>query len=387
QPTVGIRPPHDAPPAHGGGSTPGGDDDPGRPPLTDADMPQDDGYHDVAPPLPDGYVDWDPGCGDPIDDHFTRPDVIFPWPPLPPAVPAPSPTAPPSSGAPRSDTGPPGHTTPPGDTAGRPPPGGLLDLTLSWATLTGQADAPATLGRIGPVTAQQARQLAALAIRHHDTTWRVIITGTDHRAITVARIPGVHPPPGYEPPGLTATIGRVTVILPADLADLAGPAERARPADPAQRYGPGDPADRGAIARLHDSGMHADILDAARRALARAQQRARADHNAPGGCAHTLATPAYRPPPRTREHVIARDQTCRNPRCGQPAWRADLDHTIPYDKGGLTCPCDLGPLCRRHHQLKQHPGWTLTQPRPGYFQWTTPAGRTYITLPDPYHAG
>ena len=76
--------------------------------------------------------------------------------------------------------------------------------------------------------------------------------------------------------------------------------------------------------------------------------------------------------------------TCRHPRCGQPAWRADLDHTTPFDHGGPTCPCNLGALCRHHHQLKQHPRWTLTQPQPGTFLWTTPAGRTYTTNSDQY---
>jgi hypothetical protein len=43
---------------------------------------------------------------------------------------------------------------------------------------------------------------------------------------------------------------------------------------------------------------------------------------------------------------------------------------------------DLGGACRRDHQLKQHPRWKLEQTRPGYFTWTTPAGRTYTVGPD-----
>jgi hypothetical protein len=119
------------------------------------------------------------------------------------------------------------------------------------------------------------------------------------------------------------------------------------------------------------------------RAAARADATAGADAAA-GGCAHTAASPAYRPPPRIREHVNARDQTCRQPTCRQPAARADIDHTIPYHRGGLTCTCNTGPRCRTHHQIKQEPGWTLTQPAPGTFHLTTPAGRTYTTYPDPY---
>jgi hypothetical protein len=54
------------------------------------------------------------------------------------------------------------------------------------------------------------------------------------------------------------------------------------------------------------------------------------------------AAAADQPPPRIREYVTARDLTCRYPFCGQPAWRGDLDHTRPWDKGGLTCSCNLG---------------------------------------------
>ncbi len=126
------------------------------------------------------------------------------------------------------------------------------------------------------------------------------------------------------------------------------------------------------------------MLRAARRALARAQRQAAADAAAPGGCAHTSATPAYRPTTKIRDHVTARDQTCRNPRCRQPARHSRPGPHHPYDQGGRTCGCNLGGHCRTHHKIKQLPGWTLTQPRPGHFRLTTPAGRTYTTTPDPY---
>ncbi len=147
---------------------------------------------------------------------------------------------------------------------------------------------------------------------------------------------------------------------------------RARPGDPASGSG------------TTGSGIRAAVLRAARRALARARRQAAADAAAPGGCAHTTATQAYRPTTKIRDHVVARDQTCRNPRCRQAARHADLDHTTPWHQGGRTCGCNLGGHCRTHHKIKQLPGWTLTQPRPGHFQLTTPAGRTYTTTPDPY---
>jgi len=43
-------------------------------------------------------------------------------------------------------------------------------------------------------------------------------------------------------------------------------------------------------------------------------------------------------------------------------------------------------LCRTHHLLKQLLGWTLTQLRPGIFEWVTPAGRTYRATPDKHPA-
>ena len=97
-----------------------------------------------------------------------------------------------------------------------------------------------------------------------------------------------------------------------------------------------------------------------------------------------MASAAYRPPPRIREHIAARDITCRFTTCGQPAWRADLDHTVPWHKGGRTCPCNLGGFCRTHHKIKALPGWQVEQSRPGTFRWTTPAGRSYLAEPDPY---
>jgi hypothetical protein len=60
-----------------------------------------------------------------------------------------------------------------------------------------------------------------------------------------------------------------------------------------------------------------------------------------------------------------------------------MDHTLAFDKGGRTCPCDLGALCRRHHQLKQERDWQLEQDGKGAFTWTTP-GLTYYKEPHKY---
>jgi hypothetical protein len=81
---------------------------------------------------------------------------------------------------------------------------------------------------------------------------------------------------------------------------------------------------------------------------------------------------------------MIRQRRCSFPGCRRPAVRCDVDHTVPFDQGGATCECNLAPLCRRHHQAKQAPGWHLTQDQPGIMTWRTPSGRTYTTHPEPY---
>jgi hypothetical protein len=143
--------------------------------------------------------------------------------------------------------------------------------------------------------------------------------------------------------------------------------------------------DQISAAELAGTSTRAAILRAAAKAAAKVRRQAAADRDADGGCAHTTASLAYRPPATVRDLIEARDQTCRFPGCRQPAWRGDLDHTAPFHCGGLTCPCNLGPLCRRHHQLKQQQHWTLAQTQPGTFRWKTSAGRSYTTTA-PRHA-
>lgn len=105
---------------------------------------------------------------------------------------------------------------------------------------------------------------------------------------------------------------------------------------------------------------------------------------AKGACDHAHAEPGYRPSRRLRHLVMARNTRCTAPGCGRPAAACDQDHTAPWDDGGITCECDLAPLCRHHHQVKQTKGWMLEQPQPGVLVWTTPAGLTRTTTPTAY---
>jgi hypothetical protein len=105
-----------------------------------------------------------------------------------------------------------------------------------------------------------------------------------------------------------------------------------------------------------------------------------------GACDHTHAEPGYRPSRKLRHLVAARNARCTAYGCGRPAAACDYDHTQPWEDGGLTCECNLAPLCRRHHMIKQAQGWKLEQPEPGVLIWTTPAELTRTTTPTSYAA-
>jgi hypothetical protein len=103
-----------------------------------------------------------------------------------------------------------------------------------------------------------------------------------------------------------------------------------------------------------------------------------------GTCEHRRESAGYQPSDSLRHVIKTRSRRCGFPGCRRPAVRCDDDHTIPYDKGGKTCECNMHPLCRRHHQAKQAPGWRLDQPHPGKLIWTLPSGRTCMPTTEPY---
>jgi len=94
-----------------------------------------------------------------------------------------------------------------------------------------------------------------------------------------------------------------------------------------------------------------------------------------------LADPGgYVPPRRLQQLLRARAPRCEWPGCGRRAARAagnpcDLDHDLAWPFGP-TCACNIGPLCRRHHRIKQE-GWTKQRATDGSVRWTDPTGRTW----------
>ena len=89
----------------------------------------------------------------------------------------------------------------------------------------------------------------------------------------------------------------------------------------------------------------------------------------------------YRPGEATARFVRRRDGTCRFPGCATPADRSDIDHVTTFATGGDTSPPNLITLCRRHHRLKHHGGWTLTMTPTGIATWTNGIGQQYQTHP------
>lgn len=88
----------------------------------------------------------------------------------------------------------------------------------------------------------------------------------------------------------------------------------------------------------------------------------------------------YRPPAPLEDFVRARDRRCRVPGCRRPVQRCDVDHNHDWALGGPTAERLLCCLCRRHHRLKDRPGWAFDL-RDGELTITTPAGRTYRSRP------
>ena len=101
--------------------------------------------------------------------------------------------------------------------------------------------------------------------------------------------------------------------------------------------------------------------------------------------AEHVSVEAYEVPDRVAEPVALRDVSCVFPWCTRPARKlrpdehpCDREHVVPHNKGGPTCSCQIAPLCRRHHRLKTHGGWSYYTLEPGSYVWTSPHGYQYL---------
>jgi hypothetical protein len=214
----------------------------------------------------------------------------------------------------------------------------LINLLVPTGTLLGWSATPGEAGSWGLLDPWDTRRLVHAASQHPRTRWCVTVTGPDGTAAAHGCSRGPHQW-GPAPPGSTS--------------------HGTRPPP-----GPND-QQREQFAQLLRA-LNVTFTPIAK-----------------GACDHGDREDRYTPSRALNHLVRARTATCPAPGCGGRAWRADLDHTIPWPDGP-TCQENLSPPCRHHHRVKQAPGWELEQTEPGVMRWTAPSGRSYITRPTVY---
>jgi hypothetical protein len=262
------------------------------------------------------------------------------------------------------------------------PPGpsvtGIINLTMPISAHAYLTDRPGEIAGSGPADADTCRDLARWMARDPATKWCLTLVDPDGRAVAHACAQDAPPTPGTPP-----TQGTPPTPDDRPASDIPptrdGPPRPGDPPIPGDRAGPPGP-DTTTPTPAPGASKAADLAGRLTDWLA----RLRLEFLERDPCSHQRETLAYRPTRLLRHLITTRNRTCTEPGCTRPAHRCDLDHTLAYDKGGRTCECGLGPLCRHGHQAKQAPGWHLEQPEPGVMVWTMPSGRTYTTRPDAY---
>jgi hypothetical protein len=263
---------------------------------------------------------------------------------------------------------------PAGGAVAAPPPR-LADLVIPLATLLGLAERPGEGYGLGPLDPDLCRELAAAAAASPHSLLCVTVTEPDGIAIGHGCARPERRKTG--PAALASLPARVNLTITAGrLAQLAGHhATLGPPGRPPWTFtkhgGQGPPGGHGTWTLTLPDGRNLTVdlepvptLD----------------------CDHRHESHAYQPNDRLRHLVQVRDGTCTFPPCSRPARESDFEHATPYHKGGRTCGCNAGARSRQCHQVKQSPGWVVTQPRPGWHQWQTPTGRVYIQGPKRYPA-
>jgi hypothetical protein len=266
-------------------------------------------------------------------------------------------------------------------------PSVTVNLTLPLATWLGGSDSPGHCAGFGPLDAAEARDLADVIAGQAGNRWCLTFTDAGGRPVLHGCV-RAGPPSGRRRARTAAgpRDGPTAGTRDGSTAGTRdGPEAGTRDGPEAgtpdgARAGPRDR--RGAGSRDGHRAWNSEKPTTGTRGGPRAGPRGTWTFTftllTGDGCDHAWETPGYRPSPALRHLIEARHGICVFPGCGRPATQCDLDHTVPHERGGRTCLCNLAPLCRRHHKAKQAPGWRLQQPAPGTLIWTTPSGRCYL---------
>jgi hypothetical protein len=214
-----------------------------------------------------------------------------------------------------------------------------IHLLVPAGTMLGWSTEPGEVSGLGPVDAPAVRDLIKSATRNPATRWHVTVVDDESgEAVAHACARGQH-----------------------DLSDLAGSVQTVRGGageQPEQAIRIGE-----LLNRLGVTEFEAIAKDS---------------------CDHAHREERYVPSRKLGDLIRARNATCPAPCCGCGASGNDLDHTRAYPEEPGTCECNLAPPCRRHHRVKQAPGWHLEMLSPGHMRWSTPSGRVYETGPTVY---
>jgi Domain of unknown function (DUF222) len=256
----------------------------------------------------------------------------------------------PGGGGPSGDPiGSSGASATPGTGGSGPALPARSNLTLPLATLLGLADRPGAAHGLGPLDPALVRDLAAAAARSPHSDWCLTITDDNGYAI------------GHGCAKLARTTRKRGKSPPAGSRD--GPWTFTRQDDP------GPPDGFGTWLLTLPDGRQLTV---------------KLGPIPVTECDHRYESHGYQPSDTLRHLVEIRDGTCTFPPCSRHARNCDFEHAVPYDQGGRTCACNAGARSRRCHKVKQSKGWKVTQPRPGWHQWTAPSGRTYTQGPMKY---
>jgi Domain of unknown function (DUF222) len=259
------------------------------------------------------------------------------------------------------------------------------DLIVPLTTLLGLSERPGEIHGFGLLDPALTRELAAAAAASPGTEVCVTVTSGEGYAIGhgCARLGRRSRPPGPAAT-LIAMPARLNLTIPASalpsLSDLPSDNSPARHDVPRSHGGPWSFIPRGSPAAPDGFGTWILELPGGR------EFTVRLDPVPTLECDHRYESRSYKPSDRLRHLVQIRDGTCTFPPCNRHARESDFEHALPYDQGGKTCACNAGARSRACHQVKQSQGWTVTQPRPGWHRWQTPAGRVYTQEPKRYPA-
>lgn len=88
------------------------------------------------------------------------------------------------------------------------------------------------------------------------------------------------------------------------------------------------------------------------------------------------------PSARLGREVLRRDQTCRFPGCGARRF-LEVHHVVWWDHGGATDLDNLAAHCARDHHRIHHGGWRVEGHANAELRYTSPEGRTLVSVPDP----